>query len=423
MIFDSVAAGTVTVQLRSRPQPILMTGSNEPGRLAGVHVALKPDGHPVTHCSNCFAVLRSATLVLVAILTLPALGGCGASDAEARRDQRPSTPAALVELGPVQVGSIERRWTAVGSLRADESVIVRPEITGRIIDIGFQEGQQVSKGAMLFALDASVFEAEVAQARANLALAERNARRAEELYERQLIPTAERDTTVASLDVNRAALQLAQAQAAKTVIRAPFSGRAGLRSAAIGDYVNPGQDLVTIEDLSRIELEFRLPELATADVRTGQSLQVELDAYPGERFAGTLYAIDSRVAEDTRSFAARARLDNVDGRLRPGLFARVSLVVERQDDALLVPEQSIVMRGERAFVFRVRDGKAQQLEIRVGQRRDGQAQVLSGLTAGESIVVSGIQRVADGSVVRVAEPAAEPARQSRPNDTPQDAVS
>lgn len=356
---------------------------------------------------------------MVAFLTLPALGGCKASDAEALRGQPPASAAALVEVGPVRVGPIERRWTAVGSLRADESVIVRPEITGRIVDIGFEEGRQVSRGAMLFALEASVFEAEVAQARANLALAERNARRAEELYERQLIPTAERDTTVAALDVGRAALQLARAQAAKTVIRAPFSGRAGLRSAAIGDYVNPGQDLVSIDDLSRIELEFRLPELASADVRTGQSLQVELDAYPGERFAGTLYAIDSRVSEDTRSFAARARLDNADGRLRPGLFARVSLVVERQDDALLVPEQAIVMRGDQAIVFRVQDGKAQRREVRLGQRRDGQAQVLSGLSAGELIVVSGIQRVADGSAVRVAEPAAQPsARQSRLSQSP-----
>lgn len=332
------------------------------------------------------------------------LAGCGAPEAEAKRPQAP--PGVLVETAHVQVGSIERSWTAVGSLRAHESVVIRPEITGRISRIGFEEGQRVRRGDVLFALDASVPEAELAQRRADLALAERNARRAADLFGRQLIPTAEHDATAATLNVARAALQFAQAQNDKTRILAPFDGRAGLRLVSTGAYVGPGQDLVTIEDLDRLKLEFRLPELALADVRAGQSLNLELDAYPGETFTAVLYALDSRVADDTRSFAARARLENPDGRLLPGLFARVRLIVGQQDDALLIPEQSLEMRGDRAYVYAIEDGRAHQREVRLGQRRAGMAQVLSGVAAGQTIVVSGLQRLADGAPVRTATPAA-----------------
>ncbi len=342
------------------------------------------------------------------LLACAALVGCDAPDAKASRGS-PVAPAAaagtLVELGEVRVGTMQRIWSAVGSLRADESVIVRPEITGRIVELGFEEGQRVARGDLLFALDASVFDAELAQAKANLALATRNASRAEELFGRELIPSAERDATTAALNVAKAAVALAEAQAAKAVIRAPFDGRMGLRSAAVGDYVTPGQDLVSIENLDRMKLEFRLPELALSDVAEGQPLEVTLDAYPGQTFSGAVYAIDSRVADDTRSIAARARLDNADGRLRPGLFARINLVVETRNDALLVPEQAIIMRGERAFVFAVQDGKAMEREVMLGQRRKGEAEVMSGLEAGQEIVVSGIQQVSNGSSVRTAAPA------------------
>ncbi|MGQ0701371.1 MAG: efflux RND transporter periplasmic adaptor subunit [Panacagrimonas sp.] len=358
--------------------------------------------HPTSIASR-----RVAASLVPGLVLLVALQACSSSDAETRKPAAP--PAASVEVTPVKMGELERVWAAVGSLQANESVIVRPEITGRIVRIGFAEGQKVSRNTALFELDDSVFVAQIAQARANLALATRNAKRAEELYGRELIATSERDTATASLDLAAASLSLARAQAAKTVIRAPFAGRVGLRSASVGDYVNPGQDLVVIEDLERIKLEFRLPELALPDVREGQDLQVELDAYPGQKFPAKLYAIDSRVADDTRSIAARALLDNADGRLRPGLFARINLVVERKTDALLIPEQAIVARGNRSFVYVVESGKAVEREIRVGQRRDGQVEILSGVQAGAPVVTSGLQRIGDGVPVQAAaSPASAP---------------
>lgn len=347
------------------------------------------------------AHLRSASTrlryALPALLAL-SLIACAASEAETPRG---AAPDVAVEAVPVRKGEVERSWSAVGSLRADESVIIRPEIAGRITSIGFEEGQQVEKGSLLFQLDDSVNRAQIAQAQANVVLSTRNAKRAEELFARQLIATSDRDAATAALDADTAALRLARAQADKTVIRAPFSGRIGLRSAAVGDYVNPGQDLVVLEDLDRIKLEFRLPELALSDTQPGQSIQVELDAYPGEAFAAELYAIDSRIAGDTRSFAARALLDNADGRLRPGLFARVRLVVERKAQALIVPEQAVQVRGAQAFVYVVQDGRAMEREIRIGERRDGELEVLSGLKGDEQIVVRGLQSLRNGIAVKL----------------------
>lgn len=293
---------------------------------------------------------------------------------------------------------------------ANESLTVRPEIAGRIVRLGFDEGGTVERGALLFELDASVEQAQVGQASADLALAQRNARRSEELFTSALIAAADRDAATASLEAATASLALARARLARTVIRAPFAGRAGLRKVAAGDYVNPGQDLVMLEDVGRMKLEFRLPELALPDVRTGQPVQVELDAFPGERLVANVYAIDSAVSMETRSIALRARLDNPDLRLRAGQFARVRLIVETQDNALLIPEQAVVPRGERAFVFVVEGGKAIERAVRLGQRRPGEVQVIEGLALGDQIVTGGVQKISNGSTVVVVATAPEAAR-------------
>lgn len=331
------------------------------------------------------------------LLVLTGLAGCSRSDAEPPRAAAPA--GASVEVTQVRTGAVERRWSAVGSLKANESVVVRPEIAGRISRMGFQEGQRVQRGAVLFELDDSVFLAEVARAQANLVLSSSNAKRSRELFDRGLISAADRDSVRAAQELNEASLRLARAQAAKTVLTAPFAGRAGLRSAAVGDYVNPGQDLVVLEDLDRVKLEFRLPELALPDIAVGQAVEVDLDAFPGQTFQAQLYALDSRVADDTRSIGARALLENPDGRLRPGMFARVNLVVDRKDDALLIPEQALLARGGKSFVFAVIEGKAVETEVQIGQRQPGEVEVLEGLSAGQVVVTSGLQRIGNGAAV------------------------
>jgi membrane fusion protein, multidrug efflux system len=162
---------------------------------------------------------------------------------------------------------------------------------------------------------------------------------------------------------------------------------------------------VNLEDIDPIKVDFRVPEPSLRDLREGQAIEVTLDAYPGESFSGQVFAINPRVNVEGRSVVLRARLPNPDGRLRPGLFARVELVIERQDNALLVPEQAIMPTEEGNFVFRVVDGMAVRTPVTLGQRRGGRVQVVKGLSQGEVVIVAGQMKVRDGAPVSARQPA------------------
>lgn len=347
------------------------------------------------------------TIRLLAAITLLLcgwLGACG-KPVDGKTGAVPAArPAVTVETAQVGTATLARDIVAVGSLRSDESVTLSPEIAGRIARIGFQEGRPVKAGQLLFELDAAVPRAEVAQARASHELARRNHQRGLELFERRLISQQERDTLASSLDAAAAALALTQAQLAKTRITAPFAGVAGLRQVSPGDYVNPGQALVNLEAMQNLKVDFRVPEIALPRLSNGQPLEIEIDAYPGERFRGEVYAIEPRVADTTRSIGLRARLRNPEGRLRPGLYARVRLQTASQTNAVVIPEQAIFPRGEQQFVYVVANGSAQEREVKIGQREPGRAEILEGLKAGETIVTAGLQKLSPGASVTVAPP-------------------
>jgi membrane fusion protein (multidrug efflux system) len=324
-----------------------------------------------------------------------------------------------VEAEPARAEHIAQQIIAVGSLRSGEAVMLSSEIAGRIAKIQFREGQPVAAGAPLFLLDDSIYRAEVAQARASLALSQRNHERALELFERKLISTRERDEAAARLDIDRATVQLAEARLAKTRITAPFKGVVGLRSVSPGDYITPGQALAPLEQLQVLKADFRLSEAALSRIAVGQTLDLEVDAYPGQVFPGTVYAIDPGLAEDTRSIGVRARVPNDKGKLRPGLFARVRLVISERDDAILVPEQAIVPQGDKLFVYVIEDGKAALRPVRIGMRQAGRAEIVEGIQAGDVVITAGVQKIGPGAPVmpiNLAPPAAaqdggEPAAQ------------
>ena len=304
-----------------------------------------------------------------------------------------------VEAEEIKAQPLSRDIVAVGSLRADESVVVSTEVAGRVVRIGFLEGSRVEKYSLLFELDDSVSRAEVAQARAAVALSESNYQRSIGLYQQKLISAAQRDEITARRAADRATLQLAEAHLAKTHITAPFTGIAGLRQVSPGDYVKEGQPLVNLEALDVMKADFKLSESALSAVAVGQKLALEVDAYPGQTFTGEVYAIDPRLSEDSRAVAVRARVPNEKGLLRSGLFARVRLTIGQKDQAILVPEQAIMPQGDRQFVYVVENGKASMCEIVLGQRRPGQAEVLSGLKAGDIVITAGLQKIGPGAPV------------------------
>lgn len=298
---------------------------------------------------------------------------------------------------------------AVGSLKSNESVVLRPEIAGRIAAIHLREGMPAAKGAVLVALDASTQAAELRQAEANLALSQANHRRTEELYEKKFVSARARDEAAANLKVLEAAVALAQARLQKTQIRAPFAGIVGIRNVSVGDYVKEGQELVNIEDIGALKADFRLPESYLSRLRKGQSVEVSTDAMPGQTFKGTLDAIDPLLDASGRAISLRARLENPDLKLRPGMFVRVRLAFGGERQGLAVPEEALVPAGDDNFVFRVSEGKAQRVMVKVGQRRDATVEITEGLKAGDEVVSAGQLKLRDGVPVRAGQGAAAPA--------------
>jgi membrane fusion protein (multidrug efflux system) len=307
-----------------------------------------------------------------------------------------------VEAVRVESASMPQTITAVGSLRSDESITVRPEVAGRISAILFNEGQRVAKGATLVKLDPSINEADVQQARANLKLAKSKFDRATDLAKSNFISGQAKDEAENNLRVAEAALQLAEAKLAKTEIKAPFGGMIGLRSVSIGDYVKEGADIVNLEAIDPLKVDFRVPEIYLKQVQVGQTLQVTLDALPDKGYDGRVYAINPLVDATGRSIVIRAQVKNADTALRPGMFARVRLITADRQDALVVPEAAIVPQGEEQYVFKVVDGKAVRTKVAVGQRREGKVEIVSGLAPGDVVVSAGQIKLRDGVPVAVA---------------------
>lgn len=313
----------------------------------------------------------------------------------------------LVEAAEVTKGPLTEQVTAVGSLRSDESVVVTSEIAGRINGIYFKEGTRVEQGAPLITLDDSVYQAELHEAEAKQRLAEQSNKRVTELFSRKFASASSKDEAESNLAVTNAATELAKARIEKTKIVAPFAGIVGLRQVSLGEYITPGQPLVGLDAIEQIKVDFKVPEKYLPTVHTGQAIEIKVDAFPGETFKGEVYAIDPRVDIEGRSVFIRARVPNEDEKLRPGQFARVSLIREVKPDALTVPEAAIVPKGEDQYVFKIVEGKAQLAKVSIGTRRAGRVELVDGVAAGELVVTAGQLKIRDGAAVTVV-PAQEP---------------
>jgi membrane fusion protein, multidrug efflux system len=318
----------------------------------------------------------------------------------------PAAPPATVAAAPVALERVRREIQAVGSLRSNESVIVRPEIAGRITEILFAEGQRATKGEPLVRLDAAIARAQVEQAKASLVLSRANYERAQDLFARKVGTQRSLDEAVSSLRADEAALALAEATLGKSTILAPFDGIIGLRSVSVGAYVTPGQDLVNFENVESLKVDFRIPEIYALQLAVGQKVRITLDAIPDAVYEGEVYAIDPAHDPNGRAVILRARLPNTDGKLRSGMFARVGLLIDDRREAIMVPETALVPVGQDHFVFRIVDDKAILAKVEIGQRQRGRIEILSGLDRDAVIVVEGALKLRDGSAVRVVGPGA-----------------
>jgi membrane fusion protein (multidrug efflux system) len=308
--------------------------------------------------------------------------------------------AIAVETAEVTPSELESSVRAVGTLTAEASATLRAEVPGQIIGVHFKEGQPLAKGAKLYSIEATVLEAEVNEARANANRSESALKRAEELVAKQLISGTDYDSARANYDVDVARLRSSQARLSKTVIRAPFDGFVGLRRINIGDYATVGQELVDVVQLDPLRVDFSVPETLLPKVRPDQQIEVSVDAYPDETFAGRIIAVAPKSEVQGHSLEVRASLPNEALKLRPGLFVRVNISLGVKSNAIVIPEQAIWPIGQNKTVYVVVDGKAQQRVVRLGDRNPGAVEITAGLEAGEIIVTAGQMKLYDGAAVQ-----------------------
>jgi membrane fusion protein, multidrug efflux system len=311
-------------------------------------------------------------------------------------------PPTAVDAATVSLAPFAKTISAVGSLRSDEAVIIRPEVSGRIAEIGFREGQRVVKGSVILKLDQAVQRAEMQQADANLSLSKSRIERSRDLHAKGFISSQALDDAESAYKVAKATTDLAGARLTKLEIKAPFSGIVGLRSVSVGDYVREGQDIVNLEEIDPLKVDFRVPEIFLRQISVGQTLQVNLDANPGETFTGRVLAINPLLDANGRAVVIRAVVNNNNAKLRPGMFARVKLITSESQESLTIPEQALIPVGDEFFVFRITDGRVARIKIEIGQRVTGSVEVLKGLNKDDMVVTAGQPKIRDGGQIKLA---------------------
>lgn len=289
--------------------------------------------------------------------------------------------------------------TVAGSMRASQSVVIRPSMDGKITSLSFKEGELVQPNAVLITLDNVALKARLKEQEATLALSKANYDRASKLFNKKIYTQKDYDKALAELKVSEAQVEQAKDALEKTILRAPFDGLVGLVDVSVGAYVRAGDELVTLHDIDPIQVEFRLSENMIQDIHTGQKVRVAVEGFEESLFEGEVTGIDTKVDPLTHSILVRASIPNGDAALRPGLFARVTFATAVHENAIMVPESAIQVEGQKEFVMVGWEGSIARAPIETGGRRAGLVEVRSGLRGDEQIVTSGWELVPPGAPV------------------------
>lgn len=309
-------------------------------------------------------------------------------------------PPAVVEVAAAVPGLIERSVSAVGSGSAVRSVELKMLATGRVEAIGFRGGELVEQGTVLVRLNDDAARAALAEARADYVAAQGAFARSQTLRGQGRVAEAALEAAQADLSRTEARVQKAETDLSHRTLNAPFTGMIGFPNVEIGTSVGTDTVVAGIDDLSRLSVEFRVPERFFADVKEGAPLRAESQIFPGEVFEGKVSGVGRRLDLVSRTFEVRALIDNPQGRLPAGAFLRVELVFDKRD-GVVIPEEAVISQGDRTHVFVVVDGKAVQKSVRLGARRVGEVEVLEGLKVGENVITRGVQKVRNGAPVQL----------------------
>ena len=358
--------------------------------------------------------IKKQILIIIAIAAIGLVGYQAwhsystPADASAQQSGPPRKPTP-VETAPATLRQLDRILEAVGTTKALRSVEITPLSAGRVEKVNLTTGSPVKANAILLELDSVIQEADVVEAKAKLEEATRALQRSDALKDSSGMSEATLDSLRAQVKIAQANLGRAEKRLEDRVIRAPFSGLISLSSIEKGARVKEGEVVAVLDDLSKVMVEFAVPEDLFGTLATGETIVARAASFPDREFAGTISAIDTRVDNASRSFKVRGIIDNSDRAIPAGMFIHVSILLGGQE-ALVIPEEAVVVEGGQQFVFALQPGKEPDVfridrrSVTLGRRSSGVVQIKEGLAAGEEVVTQGLQKVRHGALVQKRKP-------------------
>lgn len=340
---------------------------------------------------------------LLVLLTLVVAFGCSGDSSEAPQQHQRGERSVPVIVGTLEVAEFVDIIEALGTARANESVVLSAQVTETVSRVRFDDGQIVAKGDVVVELTSSEESAQLDVARANLDEAVRRHRRTVNLTREGSASQAQLDEHSSARDAARAHLAELGARARDRLIRAPFAGVLGMRSVSPGTLMQPGDPITTLDDIDIIKVDFSVPERYLALLQKGLDVNATAAAYPTRSFKGVLRSVDTRIDPRTRAVRVRADIPNADHALRPGMLMTITLHADAAQ-RLSIPEEAIVPVGEQHFAFVVdEEGRAARVELEIGRRRRGNVEVLGGLDGDETVVIEGASMLRPGMLARPVE--------------------
>ena len=335
-------------------------------------------------------------IALLAVGALLGISGCGDKEAQTQRGGWGVPPK--VVTAKVRYEQLVDEIEALGTVKANESVEIRPRIASLVERIVFEEGDLVEQGDLLVELERSEILAGLALAEANLSESRSIYNRNKSLASTQAISVSNLEQLLAQVQIDEAQVEAARARLANTRILAPFTGRVGLRRVSPGSFVNTATVITTLDDISRVKLDFSVPETFLTVVNEDMAIVARSVVYPDRDFSGSVDSVDTRLDPVSRAVQVRAVIDNADNALKPGMFMTVDLQRDR-GKSLIIPEQAIVPEGSAQFVFVVNDAAVEKREVTIARRIPGFVVIGDGLAEGERVVSEGTSKVREGVTV------------------------
>lgn len=356
------------------------------------------DTHPRTR-SAAREMTTSIARYSLALVAVGVLAGCNKKDPKAAAGGPPGGFSMPVEVAVARQDTVVDAIAATGQIEALQAIELKPEVEGRINDIVAREGQEVGQGGALFRIDDAEAKAELARAQAEWDLASQALKRTRDLQSQNASSAADVERAEAAERGTHAQVDLLKIRVDRSTVRAPFAGVVGQRFVSMGDYVTTSTRMATLQTVNPQRAAFQVPEKYAQKLRSGQLVRFRVAAIPGEEFVGTVDFVDPVVQLPSRTILIKARVPNPQHKLQAGMFIEARLATDVRPSAVLVPEESVLPMQGATFVWVVREGKATRRQVGLGVRIPGFVEILSGIDAGDQVVVGGLERLSEGMPV------------------------